>query len=117
MEQTLLDITKKSFNEMQNDSDFDMNDFGLFASYVRDIEKIEEMKLKPYLIRWHMNMWEHHLNFVESALEFLGYEYVGRMDTFDENDQFKFEYDDFEYDTLFRYKGKNADYRNVHIIN
>jgi hypothetical protein len=117
MEQTLLDLTKQIFNEAHSDSDFDLNDYGLFSNLVDEIEKIESMKLKPHLIKWHMNMWEHHRNYVESALELLGYEYVGKMDICDDENQFKFEYSDFEYDTLFRFKGKNADYTNILTIN
>ena len=116
MEQTLLDITKKVFIDAQNDNDFELHDYGLFSNLVDEIEKIESMKLKPHLIRWHMNMWQPYSEYIDTALEFLGYEYVGRMDIHDENDDYKFIYNDFTYDTLYRYKDKNCDYTNTLII-
>jgi hypothetical protein len=116
MEQALLELAKKKFNEAQKESDFEMYDFGHFASYVKEIEKIESMKLKPYLIKWNMNMWHPYFDFVDSALEILGYEYIGKMDMNDESDQYKFEYKDINYDTLYRYKDKNADYTKIYKV-
>jgi hypothetical protein len=105
IEGALTNLSRKIMGEMLKD-DFEMSDINTWSYAISEIEKIEECKLKPYLIQWNLNVWAPIREFIESALEILGYEYVGNMDT----DEYKFECEDDLREILFRYKGNNCDY-------
>jgi hypothetical protein len=112
LEREILKLSKESMKDSMKESDFGIYDFRAFASILDNIMEIGEMKLKPHLIIWHSNMWMMHLDYLDKALELLGYEYVGRMNDLNE-DEFRFESKDNDYDTLYRFKDKKCDYTQV----
>ncbi|MER2006330.1 MAG: hypothetical protein ABS939_02660 [Psychrobacillus sp.] len=112
---TLLEIAKKHMIKMQNTLDFELSDYSLFGSYVRNLEELDDASVKPHLVIIYENMWGYMSEFVSEAMETLGYEYVGRMgkEHREENDTFIFECEDSEYDSLYRLKDNNADYTKI----
>jgi hypothetical protein len=110
-EEQLLGLAKRTMTEAMREDDFEMYDFSIFASIQDKLNDINSLKLKPYLIVWHKNVWHVYANHIDIVLEKLGYEYIGNMDLGE--DKLLFESNDEYHDVLYRYKGKNCDYTNT----
>lgn len=113
-ETELTAIVKKSVKAMVEDSEFDYGDLMEFASMLEEINTINQFELKPHLVIWHINRWEHIGNFIFYAMEEIGYEWVGTKDSVGE--KFNFEYQDYFYSHLFRFKDKYCDYTKIYKV-
>jgi hypothetical protein len=114
-EEQFLGLAKKTMTEAMREGDFEIYDFSRFATILDELLKINELKLKPYIIIWNKNVWHVFANYIDTILEHLGYEYIGNMDLSD--DEYNFKCDDIYHDILYRYKSKNCDYNNTLKIN
>lgn len=108
---TLLDISKETMKRAQEQDDFSIEDYSIFGSIVEKLEEINDLDMKPHLIIWNLNVWNVFYDHIVSALEQIGYEYVGNMDL--NESEYNFDCSDEVYDKLFRYKDKKCDYTNT----
>lgn len=109
----LLDIVKKHMElMMRRGNQVETSDFREFYDYVEKYSEIDISEVKPYLVIIHGNMWEVFHDLMDDAMEYLGYEYIGRMgsDFQDDDKKYIFKCEDETYDMLFRLKSPYADY-------
>lgn len=111
MTKTLNELIQEAMVKMTKTEEMHNDDVQNLASAIKKIESIRDEELKPYLIVWNLNVWNPIREFIEDALELIGYEDVGNMDMSD--DEYKFESEEIYHEILFRHREKNCDYTNT----
>lgn len=113
-ETELTAIVKKTVKAMVEDSDFDYGDILELSGMLKEITQLNHYDMKPHLVIWNINSWEHISNFIFDAMEEIGYEWVGTKDS--DGEKFNFEYQDIFYSHLFRFKDKYCDYTKIYKV-
>jgi hypothetical protein len=107
MEKTLEQLRAEAMLNVRNHDEFEgQDDIKLLQYAIKDVEEVNSIELKPHLIIWNLNKWMPIREYIEEALELIGYEYIGNMDT----NEYKFEFENEYHDILFRFKESNCDY-------
>lgn len=104
----LLTIAKDCMKDAQHSTDWTIDDYTIFGEITEMLKSIENRKVKPHLVIWQLNTFEHHEEYIFSALINFGYEFVGNIDNSD--GEYIFANDDIFYDKLFRFKSNKCDY-------
>jgi len=107
-ENEMKNLLSKTLENFSSSAEFEPTDIHTLSKAIRDIESIQNMNVKPYLIKWDLNIWFPIFDYIINALELLGYEYIGSMDS---TTGYIFENENnFSHEILFRFKNLNCDY-------